>query len=323
MAITTRQELKDYCLRRLGYPVIEINVDDDQVEDRVQDAIDFWNEYHFDGTERVYLKAQVEASVLKLSTIFASQFTVGETITGSTSGATAEVYAVKSSNELKIRKVSKPFLNNETITGSTSGFSTTTHISSAYTENSWTSGGFDVSEAVTGVVRVFPVGDSSGSSRASTNIFDVVYQFRLNDMYNLLSSDVIYYNQVKMHLQLLDDMFAGSRTIRFNRKQDKIYLDVNMDDVFVDGDYVIFEVYRALDPEEWTEVYNDMFLRRYATALIKRQWGENMKKFEGMQLPGGVTLNGQKVFEEALAEISELEKEMQSRYELPVDFMVG
>jgi hypothetical protein len=151
----------------------------------------------------------------------------------------------------------------------------------------------------------------------------VVYQFRLNDMYNLLSSDVIYYNQVKMHLQLLDDMFAGHRTFRFNRKQDKVYLDVNMDDIFDDGDYVIFEVYRALDPEEWTEVYNDMFLRRYATALIKRQWGENMKKFSGMQLPGGVMMNGQQIYDEALTELNELEREMQSRYELPVDFMVG
>jgi len=118
MAITTRTELKNYCLRRLGYPVIEINVDDDQVEDRIQDAIDYWNEYHFDGSERVYLKAQVEATVLRLSTIFAAQFTLGETITGATSGATAEVYAVKSSNQLKIRNVSKAFSNGETITGS-------------------------------------------------------------------------------------------------------------------------------------------------------------------------------------------------------------
>jgi len=322
MAITTRQQLKDYCLRRLGFPVIEINVDDDQVEDRIQDAIDYWNEYHFDGTERVYLKAQVEATVLKLSTIFAAQFTLGETITGATSGATAEVYAVKSTNELKVRNVSKAFSNSETITGGTSGFSTTLHATLAYTEGSWTSGAFSVSEAVTGVVRVFPVGDS-GSTRSNTNIFDVVYQFRLNDMYNLLSSDVIYYNQVKMHLQLLDDLFAGSRTFRFNRKQDKIYLDVNMDDIFNESDYVIFEVYRALDPEEWTEVYNDMFLRRYATALIKRQWGENMKKFAGMQLPGGITMNGQVIFDEALTEISRLENEMSSRYELPVDYMVG
>lgn len=322
MAITTRQELKDYCLRRLGYPVIEINVDDDQVEDRVQDAIDYWNEYHFDGVERVYLKAQVEASELRLSTIFASQFTIGEKVTGATSGATADVYEIKSSNTLKIRNVSGTFVNSETITGGTSGFSTTLHSTTGYTEKSWTSGGFEVSDAVTGLVRVFPAGDS-GSSRASTNIFDVVYQFRLNDMYNLLSSDVIYYNQVKMHLQLLDDMFAGSRNFRFNRKQNMVYIDVNMDEIFNDGDYVIFEVYRALDPEEWTEIYNDMFLRRYATALIKRQWGENMKKFGGMQLPGGVIMNGQQIYDEALNEINELEREMQSRYELPVDFMVG
>jgi hypothetical protein len=322
MAITTRQELKDYCLRRLGYPVIEINVDDDQVEDRVQDAIDYWNEYHFDGVERVYLKAQVEASELRLSTIFATQFTVNETVTGATSGATATVYAVKSSNILKVRDVNGTFSNSETITGSISGFSTTLHATTAYTEKSWTTGDFSVSDAVTGIIRVLPFGDA-GSSRASTNIFDVVYQFRLNDMYNLLSSDVIYYNQVKMHLQLLDDMFAGSRSFSFNRKKNSIHLDVNMDETFEDGDYVVFEVYRALNPETYTEIYNDMFLRRYVTALIKRQWGENMKKFGGMQLPGGVTLNGQVIFDEALSEINELEKEMQSRYELPVDFMVG
>ena len=322
MAITTRQELKDYCLRRLGYPVIEINVDDDQVEDRVQDAIDYWNEYHFDGVERVYLKAQVEASEVRLSTIFASQFTLDETITGATSGATAKVYAVKTSSILKVRTVRGTFVNGETITGGTSGFSTTLHNSLAYTEKSWTSGDFAVTDAVTGVIRVLPFGDA-GSSRASTNIFDVVYQFRLNDMYNLLSSDVIYYQQVKQHLQLLDDMFAGSRTFTFNRKKDVIHLDVDMDTTFAEEDFVVFEVYRALDPETYTEIYNDMFLRRYVTALIKRQWGENMKKFGGMQLPGGVTLNGQVIFDEALAEINELEREMQTRYELPVDFMVG
>jgi hypothetical protein len=322
MAITTRQELKDYCLRRLGYPVIEINVDDDQVEDRVQDAIDYWHEYHFDGVERVYLKAQVEASEVRLSTNFANLFTIGEIITGGTSGATAEVHAVKANNILKVRKVDGTFSNSETITGGTSGFSTTLHATTAYTEKSWSSGNFEVADAVTGIIRVLPFG-TGGGTKASTNIFDVVYQFRLNDMYNLLSSDVIYYQQMKMHLQLLDDMFAGSRTFTFNRKQNRVHLDVNMDEMFTEGDYIVFEVYRALDPEQWTEVYNDMFLRRYATSLIKRQWGENMKKFGGMQLPGGVTLNGQVIFDEAVTEINELEREMQSRYELPVDFMVG
>jgi hypothetical protein len=322
MPIASRQELKDYCLRRLGYPVIEINVDDDQVEDRVQDAIDFWNEYHFDGVERVYLKDKIEASELKLATLFAGNFEEGEYIEGSVSKAKAKIHRIENSNTLKIRSVNGTFQNAETITGVNSGFSTTSHATAAYTEKNWTSGFFEVSDAVTGVIRVFNLG-TAGSVRSSTNIFDVVYQFRLNDMYNLLSSDLIYYNQVKMHLQLLDDMFSGSRTIRFNRKQNRITLDVNMDDTFVEGDYVIFEAYRILDPEQWTEVYNDMFLKKYATSLIKRQWGENMKKFSGMQLPGGVMMNGQQIYDEAVAEITKLEDEMQSRYELPVDFLVG
>jgi len=323
MPITSRQELKDYCLRRLGFPVIEINVDDDQVEDRVQDALDYWNEYHFDGVERIYLKAQVEASVLKFNNIGdAALFTLNEPIVGQTSGAHATVYALKSSTELKVRHVFGTFQNGEIVTGSWSGISKNINALTGYTEGSWTSGKFQVADSVTGVIRVFSVG-TAGSSRSSTNIFDAVYQFRLNDMYNLLSSDVIYYQQVKMQLQLLDDMFAGSRDIRFNRKQNFVTIDVDMNTVFVDGDYVIFEVYRALDPEEWTKVYNDMFLRRYATALIKRQWGDNMKKFGGMQLPGGVTLNGQIIYDEAIQEIEKLEDEMQLRYELPVDFMCG
>jgi hypothetical protein len=322
MAVTTRQELKDYCLRRLGYPVIEINVDDDQVEDRIQDAIEFWQEYHFDGVERVYLSEQIVASYVRLSTIFAANFQEGETITGTTSGATAIIYKIEGLNQLDLKQIDGSFQNGETITGDQSGFSTTLAASNAFVENNWSLEYFDVSDAVTGIIRAFPVG-TIGSSHANTNIFDVVYQFRLNDMYNLLSSDITYYNQVKMHLQLLDDMFAGSRTIRFNRKQNRVHMEVNWEEVFEPGDYVIFEAYRILDPETWTEIYDDMFLKRYATALIKRQWGINMKKFEGMQLPGGITMNGQQVFDEASQEITQIEQEMQLRYELPVDFMVG
>lgn len=323
MAITSRQELKDYCLRRLGYPVIEINVDDDQVEDRIQDAIEFFHEYHFDGVEKMYLKAQVEASEINLSSGLAANFAISEKITGATSGATANVFKVVDSNTLQIRDVVGTFVNNETITGSSSGFATTLAASAGYVEKNLTSQYFEVSDAVTGVIRVFPLGSAGSSVTGSTNIFNVVYQFRLNDMYNLLSSDMIYYQQVKMHLQLLDDMFAGNRTIRFNRKMNRIYLDVNWEETFTPGDYVIFEVFRILDPEQFTEVYNDMFLKRYATALIKRQWGENMKKFQGMTLPGGVQMNGQQIYDEAIEEIRTIEVEMQSRFELPVDFMVG
>jgi hypothetical protein len=126
-----------------------------------------------------------------------------------------------------------------------------------------------------------------------------------------------------MHLQLLDDMFAGNRTIRFNRKMNRLYIDVNWKDTFSPNDYVAVEAYIIVDPETFTEVYNDMFLKRYATALIKRQWGNNLKKFQGMQLPGGVQMDGQRMFEEAMEEIRQIETEMQLRYELPVDLMVG
>ena len=182
---------------------------------------------------------------------------------------------------------------------------------------------FTVPDNITGVVRVFPLGTAGSSATGSTNIFNVVYQFRLNDMYNLLSSDLTYYQQVKMHLQLLDDMFAGNRNIRFNRKTNKLFIDVNWYETFSPGDHVIFEVFAIIDPETYTEVYNDIFLRRYATALIKRQWGDNLKKFQGMKLPGGVEMNGQKIYDEAEEELLKLEDEMSTRYELPVDFMVG
>jgi len=322
--ITTRQELKEYCLRRLGYPVIEINVDDDQVEDRIQDAIDFFHEYHFDGVERVYFTPQITLSELFLSGILGENFQEKEEITGATSGAKGKIVK-KTPTILSIRDedVTVPFVAGEIITGNISGFSTTLRGINAYVAGSFSKQYFEVGDPVTGVIRVFPLGSAGSSTTGTTNIFNVVYQFRLNDMYNLLSSDITYYQQVKMHLQLLDDMFAGNRTIRFNRKMNRLYIDVNWNETFSPGDYVAVEAYAIVDPEKFTEVYNDMFLKRYATALIKRQWGTNLKKFQGMQLPGGVQMDGQRMFEEAMTEVSEIEKEMQSRYELPVDFFTG
>lgn len=323
-SITTRQELKDYCLRRLGYPVIEINVDDDQIEDRIQDAIDFFHEYHFDGVERFYFTPRITLSEIFLSSILGENFEVGETVTGATSGASG-IITIKSPSILTIKgdDPNRPFVANEVITGSNTGFSTTLRSTNPYFIGTFAKKYIDVADPVTGVIRVFPLGSAGSSSAGTTNIFNVVYQFRLNDMYNLLSSDITYYNQVKMHLQLLDDMFAGNRTIRFNRKMNRLYIDVNWEETFTPGDYVAVEAYVMVDPETYTEVYNDMFLKRYATALIKRQWGTNLKKFQGMQLPGGVQMDGQRMFEEASEEIRQIETEMQSRYELPVDFMVG
>ena len=321
MPISTRQQLKDYCLRRLGYPVIEINVDDDQVEDRIQDAIEFWQEYHFDGVEKMYMKALIVPSTIKINESSAQSFVVGEIITGGTSGAKTKVFKLVDARNIEVINTNGIFVDGEILTGEQSA------ISATLSTNGFVQGNFDrqyldVSEGITGVTKVFSIGPAN-PGQSPRNIFDVVYQFRLTDMYDLLSTDLIYYAQVKQHLQMLEMLLPSERSIRFNRKMNRLYLDINWNEVLVPGNYVVVECFRILDPELWTEVYNDLFLKRYATSLIKRQWGDNMKKFEGIQLPGGVTLNGQKVYDEAMQEISEIEREMQMRYELPVDFLVG
>ena len=322
MAISTRDGLKDYCLRRLGHPVVEINIDDDQLEDRIADAIEMWQEYHFDGVERIWLKAQVKASTLELQEDVAPQFVPGANIVGGSSGATAEVHNSDGLTTLVLKAVNGTFTDNETITQAGSGATATTTVSGSFYLGNWDTEYFDISENVTSVIRILSIGPANVGA-SPRNIFDVVYQFRLTDMYNLMSSDLIYYSQVKTHLEMLDMLMIGQRGIRFNRKMNRLYVECNWPDTFKPDDWVVAECYRLLDPEEWTEVYNDLFLKRYATSLIKRQWGENMKKFGGIQLPGGVTLNGQVIYDEAIQEITTIEQEMQARYELPIDFMIG
>jgi hypothetical protein len=244
--VTTRQQLKDYALRRLGAPVIEINVDDDQVEDRIDDAFQFYREYHYDAVELVYLKHQF----------------------------------------------------------------TTDDITNQY---------ISVPDTVVGVSRILPFSNKSDG----TNIFSVRYQILLNDLYSLMSTNIIYYYQVKQELELINQVLVGTKPIRFNRHMNRLYMDMDWTADAVAGDFIIVECYRILDPETYRDVYNDMFLKRYCTALIKRQWGENLKKFNGVQLPGGVTINADQIYQDALTDITQIESEMQSRFELPVDFMTG
>lgn len=322
MAISSRQGLIDYCLRRLGFPVIEINVDDDQVSDRIDDALQYFQEYHFDGVERVYLTHQVGTADLKFSGLSAPSFELEETLTGATSGATCKLFSLSGTNS-KVTNVKGTFVAGETVTGSVSGFSRALAATNFYTDGDIQNGFISIPDAVIGVIRVLPVNGPSSGMNNRNNMFDIIYQFRLNDMYNLLSADMIYYTQVQQHLSMLDMLLVGDRSIRYNRKMDRMYIDVNWEEVFDPGDYVIIECYRILDPSTYTQVYDDMFLKRYATALIKRQWGENMKKFGGIQLPGGVLLNGKEIYDEAVEEIAAIENEMQLKSELPVDFMVG
>ena len=322
MTISSRQGLIDYCLRRLGFPVIEINVDDDQVEDRIDDALQYFQEFHFDGVERLYLTHKVTTAELKFSGLSAPSFENSEMLIGNTSGATCILYTL-SGTTARISNVKGVFIAGETVTGTVSGFSRALASTSFYTPGDIQNGSIPIPDSVIGVIRVLPVNGPSSGMNNRNNMFDLIYQFRLNDMYNLLSADMIYYTQVQQHLSMLDMLLVGDRSFKYNRKMDKMYIDMNWEEVLNPDDFIVIECYRILDPNTYTQVYNDRFLKTYATALIKKQWGDNMKKFGGIQLPGGVVLNGKEVYDEAVEEIRMIQQDMQLCSELPVDFMVG
>jgi hypothetical protein len=322
MAIASREDLTNYCLRRLGFPVIEINVDDDQVSDRIDDALQYFQEYHFDGVERLYLTHKITTAELKFSGLSAPSYDPKEVLIGQTSGARCKLYSLDGTTA-KVNDVKGVFVAGEILTGTVSGFSRAIATTNFYTPGNIQNGYIPIPDSVIGVIRVLPVNGPSSGMNNRNNMFDLIYQFRLNDMYNLLSADMIYYTQVQQHLSMLDMLLVGDRSIRYNRKMDKMFIDINWEEVLDPDDFIIIECYRILDPTQYTQVYNDMFLKRYATALIKRQWGENMKKFGGIQLPGGVILNGKEIYDEAVEEIVTIENEMQLKTELPVDFMVG
>jgi len=275
--IQTRQELKDYCLRRLGYPIIEINVDDAQIEDRLDDALLLFSEMHYDGTERVFLPKQVSQSDIDQKYIDLE----APTVANETAGI-----------------VAAPAMDPD-------------------------------GNSILSVVRVFQLFNTLGGS-AGVNIFDAKYQIALSDMFGLYSStgsgftmgSIQHYDITKRHLGLLQDYLTPEKAVRFSKVTNKIYLDTDWKN-FQAGDWVMFEAYKILNAEEYPEIYNDRLLKAYATALIKKQWGSNLSKYNGISLAGGVTLNGSQIFSEALQEIDLVEKEFASRYELPPDFMVG
>ena len=266
----TRATLKEHCLRTLGKPVIEINVDEDQIDDRIDDALQYFAQYHYDGVEKVYLKHKItQAEIDRAAT-------------------------------------------NDTTTG-------TDKVDNSITAN-WLEGkGFiPIPESVLSVVRMFSFEDKN-----TTSMFDVRYQLHLNDLYDFTSESIIHYQMTMQQLDMLDHILVGEKPIRFNQHQNRLYIDMDWStDVSVD-DYLIIECYRKLDPTSYTDIYNDIYLKRYTTALIKRQWGANLSKFEGVQMLGGVTLNGAKLFEEANADIEKLEEQIQLAYELPPNYMIG
>ena len=267
---TTKAELKEYCLRRLGKPVIEINIDDDQMDDRIDEALQYFHQYHYDGSIKMYLKHQITSA---------------------------------------------------DITRATSDTSTTaTDVVDSSVTATWKEGNgyIPVPAAVLSVVNVFPITDST-----TANMFDLRYQLRLNDLYDFSSTSIMEYEMTLKHLDFLEHVLVGEIPIRFSQHQQRLYLDMDWNnDVKVD-EYIIIECYRKLDPTSFTDVYNDMYLKRYATALIKRQWGANLSKFNGVTMLGGVTMNGDTIYSQAQEELQRLEEQIQLAYELPVNYMIG
>jgi len=318
MAVTSRDGLKQYALRALGAPVLEINVDDDQVEDRIDEALDYWRLYHYEGIEQIYLKQQIRASEITLSASVADTFVLAEKITGATSGAIAEVCRESTRTStgtlLLVRNVTGTFIAGEAIAGSSGHVATLSSITLREYDNRYV----EIPDYVWGVTKILSVGQASSSK----NIFDLQYQLRLNDLYDLTSTSLIYYKTVMSHLALLDFELNGHQGFRFNRMSNRLYLDANWQTDFILGDYIIVQSYRAMDPTTWSKVYNEPWLKHYVTALIKKQWGTNLKKFSGLQLPGGVTLDGDKLYAEATEEIKEYEDELMNK-SAPLDFFMG
>ena len=242
---TSRDTFKEYCLRKLGKPVIEINVDDDQVDDRIDEALRYFWDYHFDGSDKIYYKYQVTQT------------------------------------DKDNKYISMP-------------------------------------TNVIGVVNLFPIGQALNTN----NLFNIRYQIALNDLYTLTSVSMVPYYMALQHVQFLEQMLVGQQPIRYNRHMNKLYIDMDWT-IINEGDYIIAEAYQVIDPDTYTRAWGDRWLARYAEALIKQQWGQNLKKFQGMQLPGGLTFNGQQIYDEATQERDTLEKEMIYTYSIPALDMIG
>ena len=281
---STRQELIEYGKRQLGYPVLEINVADEQIEDNLDDVFTLYQDRHMDGVEKMYLKHKITKDFT--DTIQATSKEGEETSIGLTTTTSSSV--------------------------NITGVGVTT-FSFEETQNF-----IQIPDAVIGIEKVWKV-----DSRAiASNMFNITYQLFLNEIYYFSSMELLSYTQTKRYLEDIDFILHPDKQIRFNRRQNRLYIDTDYSSMKTD-DYLIIECYRTLDPNEYTKVYNDPFLKKYFTALLKKQWGQNLIKFQGVKLPGGTELNGRQIYDDGVAELERLEEAMLTTYELPVMDMIG
>ena len=305
MAIpNTRETLKQYCLRNLGKPVIDVNVDDDQVEDRLDEALQYFAQYHTDGVERMYLKYKVTADdVTRMTTNKSYNVDEKGTVAENIELEEGTLTSGDTSGDIQAEDGGAILTEDSTL------------VRTSYEE---TQNYLVIPDAVISVINVFPLSD-----RANLNMFDVRYQLRLNDLYDFSSTSIVHYEMTMKHLDFLDHILVGEKPMRFNQLSNRLYIDQDWTNDISADEYLIIECYRKLDPTTHTDIFDDLYLKRYATTLIKRQWGQNLSKFSGTAMLGGVTLNGPELFSTALDEQSKLEEEIRLNYEEPPHFQQG
>ena len=276
----SRSEFKNYCLRQLGAPVLEINVADEQIDDIIDDSLQYFHERHFDGVMRTYLKYQVTQDDIDRGKGPGQSGVTGITTTTATS----------------------------TIDGATMQFD--------WEENS---NYLQVPPSVIGIEKVFHF---DGSQSMSSGMFSIKYQLFLNDIYFFGAMEMLTYNMTRTYLSDLEFALTTQKQFRFNQRQDRLYLDISWSEVTA-GDYLVIDCFRTIDANDYVRVWNDSFLKRYTTALLKRQWGQNLLKFQGVKLPGGVELDGRAIYEDGMKDLEIIRDMMSNTYELPPLDMIG
>jgi hypothetical protein len=286
---TTRQEFTDYVLRQLGAPVLEVNVADEQVQDLIDDAIQYFNERHFDGVTQVYLKYQVTQDDI---------------------------------NRGRARPPGAPQNQNGTV-GMASTSATANIVGTATTFTYYQNSNYiQIPPSIIGVNKAFQFGGGMGQG-----MFNVRYQMMLNDFIGLngwgaSGYDLTSYSMTMSYLETVNFILNTHKQIRFNQRTDRLYLDIDWSELQV-GEFLVIDCWAANDPNEYSRIWNDSFLKPYVTALVKKQWGQNLIKFQGVKLPGGIEFNGRQIYEDGQADLDKIQEKMMSTYELPPLDLIG
>jgi hypothetical protein len=335
----SKATLKQWCKRKLGYPVIDINIDEDQCDDRIDEALQYFYTFQYGGMQRVYLKHKVTQEDVDRANVDTEETAsdggqvtntlAGAVVSGATTVTLTDATSFPATGSITIAADGTNAAETVTYSAKTGNALTTTALANDHDSGStvtsvnqvtWSIGQayLTMPDSVQSVLRVLPFSD-----RGNLNMFDVRYQLRLNDLYDFSSESVIHYQMTMWQLDLLDMILVGEKPIQFNAHQNRLYINMDWGDDIEVGEYIIIEAYRKLDPTTWTDIYNDLWLKKYATALIKRQWGENLSKFNGVTMLGGVTMNGLEIFQAALAEIELLEEQSKTTWEEPLLMDIG